>query len=85
MPQIKNVKIVANLPYYITTPIIMKLLEDRLSIDTITVMIQKEVADRIVSVQEVNCQEQSHIQLIITQNQNLLDLLEENVLFHSQM
>ena len=50
LPQIKNVKIVANLPYYITTPIIMKLLEDRLSIDTITVMIQKEVADRIVSV-----------------------------------
>ena len=50
LPQIKNIKIVANLPYYITTPIIMKLLEDRLSIDTITVMIQKEVADRIVSV-----------------------------------
>ena len=50
LPQIKNVKIVANLPYYITTPIIMKLLEDRLSIDTITVMIQQEVADRIVSV-----------------------------------
>lgn len=50
LPQIKNVKIVANLPYYITTPIIMKLLEDRLNIDTITVMIQKEVADRIVSV-----------------------------------
>lgn len=49
LPQIKNVKIVANLPYYITTPIIMKLLEDRLSIDTITVMIQKEVADRIIA------------------------------------
>ena len=40
---IKNVKIVANLPYYITTPIIMKLLEDRLEIESITVMIQKEV------------------------------------------
>lgn len=50
LPQIKNVKIVANLPYYITTPIIMKLLEDRLSIDTITVMIQKEVADRIIAI-----------------------------------
>ena len=47
---IKNVKIVANLPYYITTPIIMKLLEDRLDIETITVMIQKEVADRLVAV-----------------------------------
>ena len=48
--KIENVKIVANLPYYITTPIIMKLLEDRLDIDTITVMIQKEVADRIIAV-----------------------------------
>ena len=47
--KITNVKIVANLPYYITTPIIMKLLEDRLDIDSITVMIQKEVADRIVA------------------------------------
>lgn len=47
---LKNVKIVANLPYYITTPIMMKLLEDKLDIQTITVMIQKEVADRIVSV-----------------------------------
>ena len=46
---IKNVKIVANLPYYITTPIIMKLLEDKLDIDSITVMIQKEVADRLVA------------------------------------
>jgi len=45
----KNAKIVANLPYYITTPIIMKLLEDRLDIQTITVMIQKEVADRLVA------------------------------------
>ena len=44
---IKNVKIVANLPYYITTPIIMKLLEEKLPIDSITVMIQKEVADRL--------------------------------------
>lgn len=47
---IKNVKIVANLPYYITTPIIMKLLEERLPIESITVMIQKEVADRLVEV-----------------------------------
>ena len=46
---IKNVKIVANLPYYITTPIIMKLLEDRLDIDSITVMVQKEVAKRLTA------------------------------------
>ena len=42
-----KVKIVANLPYYITTPIIMKLLEEKLNIQSITVMIQKEVADRL--------------------------------------
>lgn len=45
----KNVKVVANLPYYITTPIIMKLLENNLDIDSITVMIQKEVADRLIA------------------------------------
>ena len=44
----RPIKVVANLPYYITTPIIMKLLEDRLKIESITVMVQKEVADRIV-------------------------------------
>lgn len=48
--EFENVKIVANLPYYITTPIIMKLLEDRLDIKSITVMIQKEVADRLIEV-----------------------------------
>lgn len=46
----KCVKIVANLPYYITTPIIMKLLEDNLDIESITVMIQKEVADRLIEI-----------------------------------
>lgn len=45
---IKKAKIVANLPYYITTPIIMKLLEEKLPIESITVMIQKEVADRLI-------------------------------------
>ena len=47
---IKNVKIVANLPYYITTPIIMKLLEEELDLESITVMIQKEVADRLIAI-----------------------------------
>lgn len=42
-----KVKIVGNLPYYITTPIIMKLLEGRAKFESITVMIQKEVADRL--------------------------------------
>jgi len=48
--EIKNVKIVANLPYYITTPIIMKLIENNLDIENITVMIQKEVADRLIAI-----------------------------------
>ena len=48
--KISSAKIVANLPYYITTPIIMKLLEDKLDIESITVMVQKEVADRLVDV-----------------------------------
>lgn len=43
----KNAKVVANLPYYITTPIIMKLLEDKLNLTSITVMVQKEVAERL--------------------------------------
>lgn len=47
---IKNAKIVANLPYYITTPIIMKLLEEELELESITVMIQKEVADRLIAI-----------------------------------
>lgn len=44
-----NVKIVANLPYYITTPIIMKILEERYKISKIVVMVQKEVAQRLNS------------------------------------
>lgn len=43
----KKCKVVANLPYYITTPIIMALLESRLPIESITVMVQKEVAQRM--------------------------------------
>ena len=47
--KLNKVKIVANLPYYITTPIVMKLLEENLDIESITIMIQKEVADRLVA------------------------------------
>ena len=42
-----KVRIIGNLPYYITTPIVMKLLEERVPADSITIMVQKEVADRI--------------------------------------
>lgn len=47
MPGIKDIMVVANLPYYVTTPILMKLLNDRLPIRGFVVMMQKEVADRI--------------------------------------
>lgn len=44
-----DVKVVANLPYYITTPIIFKLLEDAIKVNEIIIMVQDEVANRIVS------------------------------------
>lgn len=43
----KTVKVIANLPYYVTTPIIMKFLEEKVPVDSLTIMIQKEVADRM--------------------------------------
>ncbi len=43
----KPIKVVANLPYYITTPIIMGLFESHVPLDNITIMVQKEVADRM--------------------------------------
>ena len=45
----RPIKVVANLPYYITTPIIMKLFESGALIESITVMVQKEVADRMAA------------------------------------
>ncbi len=43
----KNYKVVANLPYYITTPIIFRLLEESEKLDSLTIMVQKEVAERV--------------------------------------
>ena len=43
----RPIKVVANLPYYITTPIIMVLFENKVPIESITIMVQKEVADRM--------------------------------------
>ena len=45
----RPIKVVANLPYYITTPIIMGLFESHVPIESITVMVQKEVADRMLA------------------------------------
>lgn len=47
--ELTNVKVVANLPYYVTTPIIAKILSEKNSIQSIVVMIQKEVGDRIAA------------------------------------
>jgi 16S rRNA (adenine1518-N6/adenine1519-N6)-dimethyltransferase len=49
MEGIKDIMVVANLPYYVTTPILLKLLNDRLPIRGFVVMMQKEVADRITA------------------------------------
>ncbi|MFC3882058.1 16S rRNA (adenine(1518)-N(6)/adenine(1519)-N(6))-dimethyltransferase RsmA [Bacillus songklensis] len=48
-PGIRDLMVVANLPYYVTTPILMKLLEDQIPVRGIVVMLQKEVADRIAA------------------------------------
>ena len=45
----KNIKVIANLPYYITTPILFKLLQDTTKVSEIVVMVQKEVAERMVA------------------------------------
>ena len=46
----KKLYVVANLPYYITTPIIIKIIEDKLNVDKIVVMVQKEVGDRFKAI-----------------------------------
>lgn len=46
----KKLYVVANLPYYITTPIIMKLIEDSINVDKIVIMVQKEVGDRFKAI-----------------------------------
>lgn len=46
----KKLYVVANLPYYITTPIIMKIIEDKINVDKIVVMVQKEVGDRFKAI-----------------------------------
>ncbi len=45
----KSVKVVANLPYYVTTPIVARLIEENLNIESIVVMVQKEVAERMAA------------------------------------
>jgi 16S rRNA (adenine1518-N6/adenine1519-N6)-dimethyltransferase len=55
LPDADTIKMVSNLPYYITSPILMHFLESEVAIESLTVMVQKEVAERIVS--EPDCRE----------------------------
>ncbi|WP_416176686.1 16S rRNA (adenine(1518)-N(6)/adenine(1519)-N(6))-dimethyltransferase RsmA [Clostridium sp.] len=57
-----NIKIVANLPYYITTPIISKLLNENIKFDSLTLMIQKEVGERMAS--QPNCKQYGAISVL---------------------
>ncbi|GFZ34124.1 ribosomal RNA small subunit methyltransferase A [Clostridium zeae] len=59
----KSVKLVANLPYYVTTPIIVRLLNEGYNFKSLTIMIQKEVAERINS--EPNCKEYGSISVLV--------------------
>ncbi|MEG1002495.1 MAG: 16S rRNA (adenine(1518)-N(6)/adenine(1519)-N(6))-dimethyltransferase RsmA [Clostridium sp.] len=59
----KSVKLVANLPYYVTTPIIVNLLKKGYNFKSLTIMIQKEVAERIDA--EPNCKEYGALSLLV--------------------
>lgn len=59
----KSVKLVANLPYYVTTPIIVNLLKNGYNFKSLTIMIQKEVAERIDA--EPNCKEYGSLSLLV--------------------
>lgn len=58
-----SVKLVANLPYYVTTPIIAKLLTEKYNFKSLTIMIQKEVAERMAS--EPNCKEYGALSVLV--------------------
>ncbi|MBL4931436.1 16S rRNA (adenine(1518)-N(6)/adenine(1519)-N(6))-dimethyltransferase RsmA [Clostridium paridis] len=59
----KSVKLVANLPYYVTTPIIARLLNEGYNFKSLTIMIQKEVAERINA--EPNCKEYGALSILV--------------------
>ena len=70
----KNTKVVANLPYYITTPIIMKLLEERHEFKSITVMVQKEVANRLCA--DPGCKEYGAITVSVNYYSTVRKILD---------
>lgn len=59
----KGVKLVANLPYYVTTPIIVKLLKEKYNFKSLTIMIQKEVAERMAA--SPNCKDYGSLSLLV--------------------
>ncbi len=59
----KKIYVVANLPYYITTPIILKIIEDKLNVEKIVVMVQKEVGDRFKA--EPGCKDYGSLSIFL--------------------
>lgn len=74
----RPVKIVANLPYYITTPIIMGLFESHVPLESITIMVQKEVADRCRPVRVRRIMVHYPLLCNTTQIQRLLQMIPPN-------
>lgn len=66
--------VIANLPYYITTPIIMKMIEDKLNIDKIVVMVQKEVGDRFKA--KPNTKEYNSLSIFLNYHYDIKKLMD---------
>lgn len=81
----RSFKMVANLPYYITTPIIMGILENDMPIDSITVMVQKEVAMRMQADRVQRITVHYHLPFSIMQNRILLQMYRRIVLCRDLM
>ena len=75
----RPIKVVANLPYYITTPIIMGLFESHVPLESITVMVQKEVADRMQVGPEQRIMVHFHLLNSIMQSRILLQMYPRTV------
>ena len=77
----KSVKLVANLPYYVTTPIILKLLKDGYNFKSLTIMIQKEVAERINA--EPDCKEYGALSVLVQYycNTSIIRRVATNLLY----
>ena len=70
----KKIYVVANLPYYITTPIILKIIEDRVNVDKIVVMVQKEVGDRFKA--EPNTKDYGSLSVYLNYYYNIKKLMD---------